>query len=444
MKYNQLRELIATKQERMVALSKEAEARALTAAEKTEFDTLETEVRELEADARRTKTAEDAAAQLAARSAAGGSVNAGPSAGDKRDMSKFSMIRAIGSLMPSAAPLDGVELEMHKEAVKEARDSGLAINGVGIPSVMLGISRRDMTATGGTAGDQGGTTIATDLSSDFVGLLYNRLGLKTMGARMLTGLTGNLDFAKQATGATSSWGAENATLSESSPTTGKTSLTPHRLGTTVDISKQLLIQSSFAVEMMVREDLAMSVAQAVDTAGINGSGSSSQPTGLLNWSGIGSVAMGTNGGDPTWAKIVALLKAVQVANADFGKLGYLTNPQVIAKLMTTVKDSNTAGIYLMNEGTNEQGVGNLAGYRIGNSNNVPATLTKGSSSGVCSALIFGNFNDLLIGQWGGLDLTADPYTKAKEGQIVLTIDSFWDVFVRRAASFAAIKDLTTV
>ena len=82
----------------------------------------------------------------------------------------------------------------------------------------------------------------------------------------------------------------------------------------------------------------------------------------------------------------------------------------------------------------------LNGYNAEVSTNVPSDLDKGTSTGVCHAMIFGNWEDLLIGQWGGLDLVVDPYTKAKNAQIELVVNSWWDIAVRHPESFAAMQD----
>ena len=149
---------------------------------------------------------------------------------------------------------------------------------------------------------------------------------------------------------------------------------------------------SIDVESFVRNDLATVLALAIDLAAINGSGSNNQPTGILNTSGIGSVAGGTNGLAPAWSHLVDLESAVSIANADVGTLGYLTNAKVRGKLKQTSKVSGQNGFIW------EAGNTPVNGYMAGVSNQVPSNLTKGSSSGVCSAILFGNFADLIIGQ----------------------------------------------
>jgi hypothetical protein len=153
--------------------------------------------------------------------------------------------------------------------------------------------------------------------------------------------------------------------------------------------------------------------------------------------GIGSVAGGTNGAVPSFANIVALETEVAQDNADIGTLGYLTNARVRGRLKTVEKASSTAQFLW------EAGNTPLNGYRAEVTNAVPSNLVKGSSGAVCSAIIFGNFADLIIGMWGGLDLMVDPYTGSTAGTVrVVTLQDV-DIAVRRAESFSAMVDALT-
>jgi HK97 family phage major capsid protein len=173
----------------------------------------------------------------------------------------------------------------------------------------------------------------------------------------------------------------------------------------------------------------------IDRAAIHGSGSSNQPTGILATSGIGSVAGGTNGAAPTYAHIVGLETQVAQDNADDGALNYLTNSKVRGKLLQTEKASSTAQFVWGDNNT-------MRGYNAAVSNQVSSTLTKGSSS-VASAIIFGNFNDLLIGMWGGLDIALDNSTGSASGTVRVVALQDVDIAVRHAQSFAAMLDALT-
>lgn len=357
---------------------------------------------------------------------------------EERDLASFSIVRGLRSII-GGGHLDGIEREMQQEAQREARESGINLEGnFHIPAVILNhTGRRDMTATGGSAGDQGGTTIATNLVS-FIDLLYARLVVRGLGAQFLTDLQGNIDMPKLVTGSTVGNKAENGAGDESSPTTGKVSLSPKRATTFVEVSNQLLMQSSYSVEQMIRNDLATALALIIEQRAIAGSGSSNQPLGILGTGGIGSVAGGTNGAAPDFDDIVDLETLVAVANADIGNLGYLTNPKVRGKLKKTPIESGTSADKVWANGETP-----LNGYRAAVTTQVPSNLTKGSADAICSAIIFGNFQDLVIAQWGGVSIMANPYSKDTEGIVRLTVNAYHDNAVRRAQSFAAMQDALT-
>ena len=152
------------------------------------------------------------------------------------------------------------------------------------------------------------------------------------------------------------------------------------------------------------------LADAIDTAAINGTGSSNQPTGILNTSGIGSVAGGTNGLAPTLDHLLDLKKEVAVDNADVASCGYFTNAKVEA-VLAKAKDSQNQ--YLLSPYGTELGRSQIAGRRFEVSNNIPANLTKGTGSNL-SAVIYGNFSDLLIGLYGTLEILVDPSRRARQ------------------------------
>ncbi len=294
----------------------------------------------------------------------------------------------------------------------------------------------------GTA-SAGGNLVATDLlGSSFIELLRNAMLLDRMGVTWLRDLNGNVAIPSQTAGATGYWVAENGAPTESQQTVGQVPLTPKTVGAFTDYSRRLLLQSSIDVEMFVRADLAAIIGQAIQAAAISGSGSSNQPTGILSTSGIGSVVGGTNGLAPTYDNMVDLESAIANANAEVGTMAYLTNSKVRGKLRKTQEFSSTNGKAVWTTGR-ESGVGDVLGYDAWVTNAVPSNLTKGTSSGVCSAVIMGTFSELLIGMWGGLDIMLDPYTGATAGTKRVVALQDVDIAVRHAASFAAMVDALT-
>ena len=337
---------------------------------------------------------------------------------------RFSIARAI------AAKLDGrncFEMEVSQEI---GRKLGRDTNGIFVPTSTRANPPMD------TATSSYGQKLVFTEQGEFIDLLRAKMTLLGLGAQFLTGLRGNLSFPRQLTANTANWLQENAAsaVTAAAFTTDLVTLTPKQLVAQTSVTRNLLAQSTPAVDALINNDLAAIHAIAIEVAAINGAGSGSyQPLGILGTSSIGDVACGTNGAQPTYANIVDLESAVATANADQGAMAYLTSPGIRGRLKQTQQFSSTNGDsvwdYLM------------AAYpRSTVTNNIPQTLVKNTSGSVCHAVVFGNFADLVIGEWGAFELIPDPLTQAGKGLVVLTTNQLVDSAVRRPGSFAAIKD----
>lgn len=354
-----------------------------------------------------------------------------------REQQRYSVVNVIRSM---AFPHAGVDISFEREVGRAfAQAHGVdEVRGVMVPHSML--LARDLVAVEGT-GAEGSQLVGTTHRADlFIDALRARLLVGQMGAVMLDGLVGNVDIPKLVAGATVAWQAtEQATATASTPNLDQVSLSPKQAIARVNYTRRLLAQSAPSVEAMVRNDLMASFATAIDLAAIAGSGASGQPTGILSMTGVGSVAVGTNGGALAWSHVVDLEKEVAVDNADMGTLGYLTNPKVRGAAKQTEKATGTAQ-FIMGSGRMADGFDELNGYRAGITTQVPSNLTKGTGTAL-SALIFGNFADLMIGMWGGLDLVVDPYTGGDTGTIITRGYQMVDVAARHEESFATCEDI---
>ncbi len=343
-----------------------------------------------------------------------------------QERKRYSIARAI--MGAADGNLSGLELEVQQELERQ------------LPS---GYKRRGGVLVYTRAGlDSGTATKGAEVkfteAGDFISMLRNRAKIFALGARMMSGLQGPVSFPKQTGAATGVWVGENpgSDVADSALTLGSVALSPKTLQASTSYSRQLLAQAVIDVESLVREDLALIHALAIDKAAISGTGSSNQPTGILNTTGIGGVAMGTNGGVPTYEAMVDLESAILAANADTAQMGYLTTPGIRGKLKKTAELGNTAAqpVWRGNE---------VNGYRAESTNQVPANLTKGTASGTCHAVIFGVFSELLVGEWGALELVVDPFRLKKQGMIEVTSFEMVDIAIRYAEAFAAIKDALT-
>ena len=331
-----------------------------------------------------------------------------------KETRQFSIAKAITDIS-SGRGLEGLEREASAAAQKQyGRNTGPL--GFTVPHDVA-IARRDLVA--GT-GNVGGYTVATQLQS-LVELLRNKMVALKAGVQVLGGLQGNISFPTQSGAGTAYWLAETGNITESTQGLGQINSTPHRLGAYTEFSKQLLAQSSIDVEGFVRNDLATVLALAIDKAILEGSGSSNQPTGVLNWSGKSTDV--TFGAAPTFAKVVSFETNINTANADIGGMAFITTPAVVGAWKTTAKIGSTYPVYLI-----ENGMAN--GYPVLSTNQVSS-----------DKVLFGNWQSALLAQWGGTDVLVDPYgSQAIAGLIRIVTQTYVDVVVRQPKAFCVSSD----
>jgi HK97 family phage major capsid protein len=333
----------------------------------------------------------------------------------EKESRSFSFLRAINYLANptdrSARDAAAFEIEASDAA---AAKLGRQSRGITIPQDVL---RRDLTVGAATAG---GNLVATELDAgSFIDLLRNASALDQAGATVLTGLTGNVAIPRQSGAGTAYWVAESGSPTESQQTVDQVSLTPKTVAAFTDYSRRLMIQSSIDVENMVRSDLARVLALKIDLAGLYGTGSNGEPLGLKLTTGIGTENFAA--AIPTFAEVVALESDVATANALLGSPVYLMNAAMRGGLKTKAKDAGS-GLFVM-EG-NE-----VNGYRGVLSNQVES-----------GDLWFGNFADLIIGYFSGLDLMVDPYTHSTSGTVRVVAMQDVDIAVRHPESFSRGND----
>jgi HK97 family phage major capsid protein len=353
----------------------------------------------------------------------------------EKEARSFSIVRAIRASVDNNWSEAGFEKEVSDAVAKKLNKRA---QGFYIPNdVMTTPLQRDLGKAVGT----GSNLIATELlTSEFIELLRNRMMVQKMGARVLSGLVGDIAIPRQTGGAVAYWLAEESNVTESDQTFDQIAMTPKTVGAMTQITRKLLLQSSIDVEAFVRADLALIMALAVDNACINGTGTG-QPKGILNYSGIGVVPIGANGGQIAYNNIIELWASVANANADLGALGWLTNSKVVANMKVTPKISGSNyPVFLLDNLPDKNGLTTLEGLTCGVSNQVPSNLTKGTGTNL-SALIFGNWNDLIIGQWGAIDVLVDPYTAGASGSIKIRLLQDLDIQIRHPQSFAVINDI---
>lgn len=355
-----------------------------------------------------------------------------------KEQKQYSFARAIaGSLEGTPAQFrgvdDGFEREIAQEVEKKLPEQYKRRGGVLIPTVMH--TRAGLDSATATKGQETKFT----QPGEFIDLLRARMKTRALGARLLSGLTGPVSMVKQTGAAAGSWVGENplADVAESNLLLGLVTLAIKTYQASTSFSRQLLVSAlsgSIDAEQMVREDLALIHALAFDAAAISGTGTANQPRGVLSTAGIGAVAGGVNGAAPTYQNIVDLETAVASANADVATMGYLTTPAMRGKLKLTQTFPASANGQSVWQGQNQ-----LNGYTAEVSTQVPSNLVKGTSTNA-HAIIFGDWSQMVFGEWGAIELITDPYKLKKQGMIEVTSFQMGDVVIRTPQSLAAMQD----
>lgn len=344
-----------------------------------------------------------------------------------KEIKNYSIMNAIRYLSDINKDRRQAEFELFCSDEIAAR-TGKPAQGIYVPAEIMG---RDLTVGTSTAG---GHMVGTE-KVGFVELLREQSALNRLGATFMTDLIGNVDIPRQSSEGAVAWIAENASAPEADPAFANISLTPKTVAAYVNISRRLSIQSSLDINDLIVANFAKSFAAELDRVAVEGVAASNEPVGILNTAGIGSVALGTNGAAITWGDIVDLEKQLAQDKAIGERPAILTNYQTAAKLRTTEKVS-TSGQFILGD------TGVVAGYPLVTSSAVPADGTKGTGTNL-STMIFGSWENLIVGQWGApVDVVVDQRALI-DGKIKLTAFMDVDIGLGQPESFAAITDIVT-
>jgi HK97 family phage major capsid protein len=393
-------------------------------------DALQERIESLEAASYRGRTGRGIQARLGVY-ASRGPLTGRPQPEGRNDMSsdnKFSIVRAIRAMVNQ----DWRGAEAEREASdRAAKDLGReSRGGVIIPEQAWAPSRaeqRDLLK--GTA-SAGGYMVASDvLGERFIDRLVNKSVMLSAGVQTMDGLVGDVAIPRLATGPTSYWVAENGAITEGTQTFEQVTLSPHTVGAYVDISRRLLQQASVDVEAMVRSDIIRSLATAIDLAILQGTGASNQPTGIVSTTGVTDVS-GANGDSISWANVLEQETTIAAANADVGRLAYICNPTLRGSMKSTLITATYGEEFIWDRRAPATPVNS---YPCFVTSQIPANLAKGGGSNL-SYLFFGNWADVVLARWSGIDVLIDPYTGGAAGTVRLICFADVDVAVRHPAS----------
>lgn len=316
----------------------------------------------------------------------------------KRSMENFSLLKAINDVANNRQ-LDERSQSVVNTGIEEMRKAGLSYSG----QILLPIEARDIQATVATNGKE----IVAEDKLNILEPLRANLVMVEAGANYMTGLVGNVSIPVY-NGSNVGWAGEIEAATNGAGTFTEVMLEPKRITAYIDVSKQFLLQDSVSAEAMLRADIVRAISNKLEATILGDAvGNSKQPAGLFN----GATALD----DTSYASMVEMIQTLEEANVS-GDIKYIVSPSIKASLKTTSKDAGS-GRFVM-EGNEVDGV--------------PVLCTS-----ACKGVVVGNFADYVIGQWGSIDLTVDPYSQATNGKVRLVVNAYFDAKPRRAEAFVA-------
>lgn len=338
-----------------------------------------------------------------------------------REVRRFSFLRAIRALANPHSQQDQQAAAFEFECSEAAqRATGRPSQGIMVPAdvVTRAVAPISTSTAGTNDGDTGGYAVATDLlAASFIDLLRNRSFAMQLGTPM-AGLIGNVDIPRQASGGTAYWLDEDDAITVSALDLDQVSMSPKGVGGMTEFTRNMLLQSSVDIEALVRSDLATTLALAIDKAALYGTGTGTgQPQGLDTLAGINAVDFAT-AAQPTYLEHIQMETLIAADNADVENMVYVGNAGWRGHCKSTEKFTGTSGQTIWEPGNT------VNGYR-----------TMVTNQAATGDVFFGNWADLIIGMWGGLDLMIDPYTNSARGRTRVVAMQSVDFAHRHAESF---------
>lgn len=338
--------------------------------------------------------------------------NGGAVGMSEKEVGSYSLVKAIEAAFTGDWSKAGLEKEAMDATLKKYKERKFNGNLIVPVDVLIGKrAQRDMNVA---VDSQGGYLVGTQQPMSMIDLLRNKMFVRELGGRVVSGLVGDVGIPKVTGGSTAYWVGEGDNVPESNGSVGQVTAKPKTVGANIDLTRKLIQQSSPDIEMLVRDLIARDIALEIDRVVINGSGVDGEPLGILNTDGVTTLDYGSA---LTWANIVQLETNLATDNVETGSLAYLTTPGIRGSLKTTLKASGVSGFIWDDKEVN--------GYRAAATNQVPA-----------DRMLFGDWSDCIICEWGALDMNVDKSNKIKSGGVEIVALQDVDVAFLRTESFS--------
>ena len=318
-------------------------------------------------------------------------------------MSNFSLIKSINDVIANRN-INEDALGVIEMGATEMRKSGLSFSG----QIQLPVEERG-DAVAATVATDGKEIVATD-KLNILSPLMEKSILAEAGTTFLTGLVGNISIPTY-TGSTCGWKGELEAADNGKGNFGSVELSPKRLTAYIDISKQFLAQDSVGAEEMLRADIVNALVSKLESTIFGDAvGDNTKPAGIFNGAEI--VA-------PSYQAVCDAETAVKDYS---GEKRFVMGPSAKSAFKQATISGTKSDLRLLLED------GEVDGYPVSDSSNV-----------VTGGYAFGDFSELVVAQWGGIDIVVDPYTLATKNAIRLVINAYFDAKVRRDGAIKAYK-----
>ncbi len=333
-----------------------------------------------------------------------------------KEVRQFSIMRAIRALAnpndAAAQKAAAFEIEASRAA---AERYGKEAKGIIIPNDVLASRTFSIGAAAGS-GTGAGLVETNVMFGSFIELLRKRAWVMRR-ARSMGGLVGNVEIPKQNATGQAYWVGEGGAPTPGQPGVGQINLSPKTVGAYTDITRRLMMQSTPDAEAFVRDDLLKIIALEIDRVSIYGTGTENQPKGLKLYNGINGQDFAT-AGKPTFEELVGMETAIALDDADVNSMSYAFNAAIRGWMKTTPKFGTGTESTIWEPGNT------VNGYATDVSNQIAT-----------GDVFFGNWQDLIVAMWGGLELTVDPYALSTSGGVRIIALQDLDINVRHVESF---------
>jgi len=427
----------ADKENAFEALVNLAKGREMTDAEIKQLDELEKDIQELDKQIEPLQKIEARSKKLAVAKAAAGVGAPQDNASEIKELSRYCYRKAFADIQNKGRGLgsvQGFEKEINEEALKEAQEAGVeAIGNILLPSRMVQYGKHRLLDVATEGADVVRTEYRPMIPSLRIEPVVDKLGITKY-----TGLKGNIKIPRSTNEATFAWETENSSADEFTLTFDAIDLSPKRLAGYTDISGQMLVQSNDITEQYLRTKIEQGIAQAIDVAFLAGATGGNNPVGILNYSGVNVISLGTSGGDMTYGALVAMIAAVEADNGRDGNAGFVINSSGFASLaLTPFQTSGTEGNFIIKPGAVD-----IWGRKFVVTNAMPSNLTE-TTTGLSGAIYSSNWKSAILATWGGVGILFDPYTQALVNKVRIVVNTYADVDIEHPEEFAVVKDWNT-